>query len=155
MIDLPTPAALASIVDEVSQAMYGVSIRYAGECAVSMPVCNATAATIVLPLIGDPLYLISAHADSKGGAALASAIFNCESHEANYDMVEDSLRELCNMVAGQVTTLIAQQHEIGMPSRLTDSDMLKDVQQWSGATLHIGPSDAAVTIAVATLPGLG
>jgi hypothetical protein len=155
MINLPTPETLAGIVDETAQTLYGVSIQYAGECAISMPVCDATAATIILPLIGNPLYLISAHADSKGGAALASVIFNCESHETSYEMREDSLRELCNMVAIQVTSLIAQQHEIGMPSRLTDSDMMKDVQQWSGATLHIGPSSAAVTIAVAELPGLG
>jgi hypothetical protein len=153
MSDLPSPEMLANVVDETSQAMYGLPISFAGECERGLPGARDNA-TVIVPLIGAPLYIITARADEKGGSALASAMFSCDSADANPEMVEDSLRELCNIVAGQVKSLIAQDHEIGLPSRLTDDGTLRDVHQWSGARLLVGGRGTAeVDIAVAEFDG--
>lgn len=155
MNELPTPETLATVVDETTQAMYGVPVSYAGDCNSTLPVADPRAPTVIVPLIGNPLYIITAHADHLGGPSLASAMFSCPPDEANPEMVEDSLRELCNIVAGQVKSLVAPEHEIGLPSRLTDSDTLKDVHQWSGAKIRVGSGTVPVDIAVAEFAGLG
>jgi hypothetical protein len=54
-----------------------------------------------------------------------------------------------------VKSMIAAEHEIGLPSRLTDADTMKDVFQWSGAKLRFGVRQAEVDIAVAEFPGFG
>ena len=155
MSELPSPETLASVVDETSQAMYGMAVTFAGECERGMPGANQNA-TVIVPLIGAPLYIITARADDHGGSALASAMFSCETQDTNAEMVEDSLRELCNIVAGQVKSLIAQEHEIGLPSRLTDDRTLHDVHQWSGARLRVGNTgNAEVDIAIAEFEGFG
>ena len=153
MIELPTPETLATVVDETTQAMYGVPAEYAGECANSLPVCANKSPTVIVPLIGSPLYIITAHAEPVAGTALASTMFHCPEADASEEMVEDSLRELCNIVAGQVKSLIANEHEIGLPSRLTDSDTLKDVYNWCGAKLRFGQQHAEVDIAIAEFQG--
>ena len=155
MNDLPTPETLATVVDETTQAMYGVPVTYAGDCANGLPLADPRAPTVIVPLIGNPLYIITAHADPQGGPTLASAMFSCTPDEANEEMIEDSLRELCNIVAGQVKSLVAPEHEIGLPSRLTDSATLKDAQQWSGAKIRVGTGTTPVDIAVAEFAGLG
>jgi len=155
MSDLPTPETLANVVDETTQAMYGVSVSFAGDCANDLPIADPKSPTVIVPLIGNPLYIITAHADQIGGRSLASAMFGCTPDEANLEMVEDSLRELCNIVAGQVKSLVAPEHEIGLPSRLTDSGTLKDVHQWSGAKIRVGSGTTPVDIAVAEFAGLG
>jgi len=155
MNELPSPETLASVVDETTQAMYGVPVSYAGDCDNGLPVADPRSPTVIVPLIGNPLYIITAHADQSGGPSLAGAMFSCPPGEANEEMVEDSLRELCNIIAGQVKSLVAPEHEIGLPSRLTDSDTLKDPQQWSGAKIRIGSGANPVDIAVAEFPGLG
>jgi hypothetical protein len=155
MSELPSPETLANVVDETSQAMYGMAITFAGECERGLPGAHHNA-TVIVPLIGAPLYIITARADDNGGSALASAMFSCETADTNAEMVEDSLRELCNIVAGQVKSLIAQDHEIGLPSRLTDDRTLHDVHQWSGARLLVGGrGNAEVDIAVAEFEGFG
>lgn len=156
MSDLPTPETLANVVDETAQAMYGVPVSYAGDCENGLPTTSdPKEPTVIVPLIGNPLYIITAHADQHGGPSLASTMFSCEPGDANPEMVEDSLRELCNIVAGQVKSLVAPEHEIGLPSRLTDADTLKDVHQWSGAKIRFGSGSAPVDIAVAEFAGLG
>jgi hypothetical protein len=156
MSDLPTPETLANVVDETSQAMFGVPVMYAGDCDNGLPTSTSpTEPTVIVPLIGNPLYIITAHADQHGGPSLASAMFSCELNDTSPEMVEDSLRELCNIVAGQVKSLMAPDHEIGLPSRLTDSTTLKDVQQWSGAKIRVGSGASSVDIGVAEFAGLG
>jgi hypothetical protein len=155
MSELPSPETLANVVDETSQAMYGLAITFAGECERGLPGANQNA-TVIVPLIGAPLYIITARADDNGGSALASAMYSCEAQDTNPEMVEDSLRELCNIIAGQIKSLIAQEHEIGLPSRLTDDRTLHDVHQWSGARLLVGGIDSAeIDIAVAEFEGFG
>ena len=71
----------------------------------------------MIPLMGKPLYVIAACADESGGTALASSMFNCDSSDTNPEMIEDSLRELCNMLASQMKSLNAPDHEVGLASR--------------------------------------
>ena len=155
MNELPTPETLANVVDETTQAMFGVPVTYAGDCGNGLPTADSEKPTIIVPLIGNPLYIVTAHADRSGGPSLASTMFSCTPDEANEEMVEDSLRELCNIVAGQVKSLVAPEHEIGLPSRLTDADTLKDALNWSGAKIRFGSSAAPIDIAVAEFAGLG
>jgi len=155
MSELPSPETLANVVEETTQAMYGLPISFAGECQRGLPGANENA-TVIVPLIGAPLYIITARADEEGGPALASAMYSCDTSDTNPEMVEDSLRELCNIIAGQIKSLIAQDHEIGLPSRLLDDRTLHDVHQWSGARLRVGrKGNAEVDIAIAEFDGFG
>jgi len=149
---LPSAEALANIVNETIQAMYGVPVSFSGECECNSS--NANDATIVVPLIGVPLYIITARAVDNGGPALASVMYHCDVSETNPEMIEDALRELCNVVAGQIKNQIAQQHEVGLSSRLLDKRTLNDVHQWSGARLLVGRQrNAEVDIAIAEFDG--
>ena len=72
MSELPTPETLAGVVEETTQAMYGLPVAFAGECTRGLPGASENA-TVIVPLIGAPLYIITARADDNGGPALASA----------------------------------------------------------------------------------
>lgn len=152
-MNLPTPEALTEAVNETVQALYGFDALLVGECAHAIKLYDDSAPTIVLPLIGAPLLLIAVHASNAAGSAFASAMFECELDDTNPDMLEDGMRELCNIVAGQVKNMSAQQHEIGLPSRLTELDTWQDVRQSSGVCLRFG--QAQIDIVIGEFAGFG
>jgi hypothetical protein len=148
MIDLPAPALLANMVSETTQMMFGISLVFGGDCPPGLPDVG-DGHTIIVPLIGDPLYLVTAKSSAVGGLALATMMFECAPGEANAAMIEDSLRELTNILAGQLKSFIAQEHQIGLPSRLEDDTTLAGSSRWAGARLQIGAQAAEVDVAVA------
>jgi hypothetical protein len=145
---LPTPAVLAQMVSDATQMMFSIPVVFGGDCPPSLPDV-ADGHTVIVPLIGDPLYLVTAKSTAIGGVALASVMFDCTPEQADAAMIEDSLRELTNILAGQLKSLIAQQHQIGLPARLEDDATLAGSSHWAGARLQIGVNAAEVDVAVA------
>lgn len=152
-MNLPTPEALAEAVNETVQALHGFEASMIGECEHAVPLYSDAAPTIVIPLIGGPLLLIAVHASHSSGMAFASTLFNCDQADTNADMLEDALRELCNIVAGQVKEMIAPRHEIGLPSRLAEADTWQELRQASGVRLNV--AQAQINIVVGEFPGFG
>jgi hypothetical protein len=148
MMDLPPPETLANMVNEATQMMFGMPVVFGGDCPPTLPDV-ADGHTVIVPLIGDPLYLVTAKSTAVGGLALATMMFECAPGEADASMIEDSLRELTNILAGQLKSFIAQEHQIGLPSRLEDDSTLAGSSRWAGARLQIGVQAAEVDVAVA------
>jgi hypothetical protein len=153
MGQLPTPEVLAKLASQATQMLFSVPVAYAGDCPPGLPEA-ADGHTVIVPLIGDPLYILTATASHTGGAALAGVMFECSADEASEEMIEDSLRELTNILAGQVKSLMAQEHQIGLPSRLDDAGTLAGANGWAGARLQVGSGTAEVDIAVAQYAGI-
>lgn len=153
MSELPSPQTLAGIVNDAIQAMYTFHVSFAGECARVLPGASKNI-TVIVPLIGAPLYIITARADGQGGSALASVMYSCDTSDTNPEMIEDALRELCNITAGQLKSVIAQDHEIGLSSRLLDDSTFNDVHRWSGVRLSVGGlGNAEIDVAIAEFDG--
>ena len=151
MTGLPAPQTLTNLVSTATQTFYGFPVLFNGEYRDIGEITQAI--TIMVPLMGQPLYIVTVSADDQGGAALASRMFNCEHDEVTPDMIEDALRELCNIVASQMTSLTAADHEVGLASRLTDNRALRDIRQSCGARLLVGAQRGEVTIGVAEFDG--
>ena len=128
--------------------LFSIPVVFGGDCPPSLPDV-AEGHTVIVPLIGDPLYLVTAKSTATGGSALACVMFECAPDETSAAMIEDSLRELTNILAGQLKTLIAQEHQLGLPSRLEDDATLAGSSRWAGARLQIGAQAAEVDVAVA------
>ena len=143
-----TPAVLAKMACDATWMMYRVKVTFGGDCPPNLPDVSE-GHTVIVPLIGEPLYIITAKASAQGGVELASVMFSCEKAEADAEMIEDSLRELTNIVAGQVKFMLAQEHQLGLPSRLENDATLAGASRWSGARLQFGTPAAEVDIAVA------
>ena len=143
-----TSAVLAKLATTATQMLFNAPVQFGGDCPPDLPNVEG-GHTVIVPLIGEPLYILSAKANGNGGPALAGMMFDCEPSETNAEMVEDSLRELTNILAGQVKTLVAQGHQLGLPSVLTDNSTLAGSSHWAGARLKIGDNTAEVDIAVA------
>jgi hypothetical protein len=148
MANIPTSKTLADLASSATRMLFNVPVDFGGDCPPNLPDV-ADGFTVIVPLIGEPLYIVTAKANGKGGIALASIMFGVPANETESSMIEDSLRELTNILAGQVKSLIAQEHQIGLPSRLTDDATLAGASHWAGARLRIGSDVAEVDIAIA------
>jgi CheY-specific phosphatase CheX len=153
IVDLPAPQALAKLASAATQMLYGVPIEYGGPCLVDMPGVS-DGHTAVVPLIGAPTYIVSAKANGDGGYALASIMFDCQIEAVDDAMVEDSLRELVNILAGQLKSLIAPTHQMGLPSRLTDDMTLVGSDQFAGARIFIRNAHAEIDIGITVFAAL-
>ena len=142
MVNLPAPETIAQLVNQATQMLFQVPIEYAGKCPDGLPEVD-DGHTVIVPLIGAPMYIVTTTATPNGGATLASVMFECPIDQASPDMIEDSLRELTNILAGQVKSILCQEHQIGLPSRLDSADTL------AGARLHIGQAGEELDISIA------
>jgi len=154
MSNLPAPATLAKLASEATQMLFSVPVAFGGECPPNLPDV-ADGHTVIVPLIGDPLYIVSARSNEQGGVALASIMFECPTSETDTAMIEDSLRELANILAGQVKSILCKEHQLGLPSRLDDDATLSGSSSWAGARLKLGNGIAEVDIAVSEYAGPG
>ena len=148
IVDLPKPQALAKLANTAIQMLYGVPVEFGGSCPIEIPHV-ADGHTVVVPLIGSPTYVITAKANGDGGFALASVMFDCPIEAVDDSMVDDSLRELINIVAGQLKGLIAPWHQLGLPTRLIDDFTLVGADQFGGARIYIRNARAQIDIGVA------
>jgi hypothetical protein len=148
LVDLPNAQAIARLANTATQMLYGVPIEFGGTCQADFPDAAGGHAAVV-PLIGAPTYVIWAKAIADGGYALASVMFDCKPEAVDEGMVDDSLRELVNILAGQLKGLIAPWHQLGLPSRLTDDLSFVDSDQFTGARIYIRNARAEIDLGVA------
>jgi hypothetical protein len=56
-------------------------------------------------------------------------MFGCPADTIDAGMMEDVLRELVNMTAGQIKRVLALDEALGLPKIMTETDLLKTVDR--------------------------
>lgn len=147
MSDLPTPESLAGMVTHVTESMFGLSFGLS-EARVDVPFTHSPPwRTAILPIEGRSLNVAIA-SDPEGGAALSSAMFCCEPGEVDDQMLDESLSELVNIVAGQVKQAMGIDEVLGLPSILAADDANADPTNWRAATLQNDNTAVKVWVAI-------
>lgn len=70
---------------------------------------------VVLPMEGPRRIHIALACDSRGSRALASSMFGCPPAEVTPRQIDDAIRELLNVVAGQVQRKLKIDQPLGTP----------------------------------------
>ena len=52
--------------------------------------------------------------DQQGCLSLGAALFACDQSSVDQEMIDDTLRELVNMIGGQVRSAVAKEHSLGL-----------------------------------------
>jgi CheY-specific phosphatase CheX len=113
------PAALRSLVSKVMQASCGLSFNPAGDEAISAKPWR----TAALPIKGGTPMTVAIGADETACFAMASGLLQMAPNELDPGMVEDSLRELLNMVAGHIKRAMAIDLALGLPEIVPFTEM--------------------------------
>lgn len=147
MTDFIDRETLATIATEAVSAMFRLELNPVDD-VVDGAAMSRQSRSVVLRLVGTPEITLALACDDQAGAQLAGAMFDVSPQNASGAMIEDSLRELANILAGQVKSLMAPDHEIGLPRVQRDPSALRD-RDWHGVTLRIGAGNQVLDLAVA------
>ena len=109
---LPGAEAVARLVNVVTGTMFGVHFRVAGPTDVGRTEIFRAAELL---LGGDRPLRVAVGADEQSCRALAVAFFGCAPAAADDSMIDDALRELANMAAGQIKSAVAPDEELTVP----------------------------------------
>jgi hypothetical protein len=70
--------------------------------------------TAVLPIAGSHPLTVVLSSNEHGCLSLGAALFACDKGAVDQEMVDDTLRELVNMIGGQVRSAIAKDQSLGL-----------------------------------------
>jgi hypothetical protein len=115
------PEKLAALLSNVTKTMCGLSFEATG----TYPSFNPQWRTAALTIEGPKPIMVALSADLASCAAIAEAMFGCPADQLEPGMIEDVLRELVNMTAGQIKSSLAMDDALGLPHLLTEIDLLK------------------------------
>lgn len=116
---LPDGPTLAQLVSNVTQTMCGISFSAAAGEAPSTELCWRIAS---LPIKGERPLRVVLSSSRRGCTALGAALFSCDPTTLDDEMIEDSLRELLNMAAGQIKGVLALDQALGLPEIIAGGD---------------------------------
>lgn len=149
LVDLPDSEALAGLVSGVTETMFNITCNMAegGEA----PVLDESSWPLVLlHLSGHRELTVAVATDPDSSRLLASAMFDSPLAEVDEEMAMDSLRELVNIIAGQIKALLGGDCNLGLP--LVGNYATAGLgDAWRG--VFLANSDAGVTVWVAMTPG--
>lgn len=111
MSNFPSPDSLALMVNSVTTTMMNVKFVLVSKPAnVENPFRRA-----VLPIPGPMPVSVVVTGDQPSCAALGARLFSVTAKEVDVSMMEDTLRELANITAGQVKRAMALDAALGLP----------------------------------------
>jgi hypothetical protein len=114
---LPDARTLAALVSKVTDTMCGTSFVPAGDpLARGESLCGTM---VLLPLLGERNISIVLACDARAGRALACSLLGSAANQITPDLVDEAVRELLNMIAGQVTAAMHIDQVLGLPRRTT------------------------------------
>lgn len=128
---LPDAQTLASLVSNVTQTMCGITFEPAVSDLPDPSLCWKIA---LLPITGARPLQIALSSDQSGCAALGAALFSCAPEDLDGTMIDDSLRELLNMAAGQIKSALSLDQTLGLPQVVAEPEL----SQASARALHEG-----------------
>jgi CheY-specific phosphatase CheX len=91
--------------------------------------------TAVLNIPGERPMTIAMSSDREGCVTLAAAMLKCEEADLDIGMVDDFMRELVNMTAGQIKAELALDQALGLP-RVIDGELLENTAAWTHCVLR-------------------
>nr|HEX4315836.1 chemotaxis protein CheX [Kofleriaceae bacterium] len=101
--------------------------------------------TAVLPIPGARPVMVALSSDRPGCAALAAAMLMADENTIGDPEIDDFLRELLNMAAGQIKRELALDQALGLP-RVVDGGVMFDTHPWSHHVLDSGPIHLVVSL---------
>jgi hypothetical protein len=132
-------------VSRVTNTMLGLTFRV---IVPTTPV--ALWRTVALPIPGARPVTIALSSDRRGCAALAATMLGMDEDGLDVDMIDDFMRELLNMTAGQIKIELALDQALGLP-RVHDGDALfSSPRQWAHHVLDC----KSINLVVSLLPGI-
>ena len=123
MAELLATERLAASVSRVTSTMLGLVFRPAVSTA---PVTLWR--TVVLAIPGTRPLSVALSSDRGSCATLAAAMLGMDEDDLDVEMIDDVLRELANMTAGQIKAELRLDQALGLP-RVVDGPQ----------TFHVGP----------------
>lgn len=117
MSNFPSPDSLASMVNSVTTTMMNVKFALVASPALVQPFRRA-----VLPIPGSVPVSVVVTGDEPSCAALGARLFSVTPREVDVGMMEDTLRELANITAGQVKRAMALDAALGLPRIVAGSE---------------------------------
>ena len=101
--------------------------------------------TVVLAIPGARPLTVALASDRAGCAALASAMLGMDADDLDVAMIDDFLRELLNMTAGQIKLELALDQALGLP-RVVDNDGMFAGALWNHHVLDSGSINLVVSL---------
>jgi hypothetical protein len=113
----PSPDSLATMVNSVTTTMMNVKFALAGSSA-----GRAAFRRAVLPIPGTHPVSVALACDEGSCRQLGAKLFCVKPGEVDVSMIEDTLRELANITAGQVKRAMSLDQALGLPQILPGTE---------------------------------
>ncbi|HEY0711247.1 MAG TPA: chemotaxis protein CheX [Polyangia bacterium] len=113
------PAALSSLVSKVMEASCGLNFKPTGVSYKPVPPWRAVA----LQIHGGGTRTVAIGGDQDACMAIASGLLQRPEKELDTQMVEESMLELLNMVAGHIKRAMAIDVALGLPEIVSVEDI--------------------------------
>jgi len=143
--DLLPSDRLARSVSRVTATMLGLTFR-----AVVPATKVELWRTAVLPIPGARPITVALSSDRRGCAALTSAMLGLDEDGLGVEMIDDFMRELVNMMAGQIKIELALDQALGLPRMIDGEELLSSPRGWAH---HVLDGDS-INLVVSLLPAV-
>jgi hypothetical protein len=114
-------------IDEIAKLVSGVTETMCGaRFAAWDPLARGESLSgrmVLMSLVGPRPIRIALACDAQGSRALAAAMFQCAPAEVTPARIDDAIRELLNVVAGQVQRSVGINQPLGMPRPTTLAEL--------------------------------
>ena len=118
---LPDASTLARLISNVTETASGTTFVPAkDDLARGMSICGRM---VLLPIQGPRDISVVLSCDAAGGRALGAALRGCPAAQLTREMIDDSIAELLNMVAGQIQTELEIDQPLGLPRRTSLAEL--------------------------------
>jgi hypothetical protein len=144
--ELPSDDVLARLVSGVTETMFGMSFNLTPDNQTPRWEKKLTWRTAVLPISGGRPLTVAVASDPHGGKLLAGEMFAVAEGEVDPSMIDDSLSELVNIIAGQVKRAMGSDHSLGLPTICDSLDDLPGKRRY--ATLSNSGADVLMWVAL-------
>lgn len=106
--------------------------------------------TAVLPIPGARPYSVALSSDRRGCAALASAMLGMDEDSLDVAMIDDFMRELLNMTAGQIKLELSLDQALGLPRVLDGDKLFAGQPRWA----HYVLDGDSINLVISLLPAV-
>jgi len=110
--------------------------------------------TVALAIPGRKPLTIAVSSDRRGCAALAAAMLGTDEDGLDLDMIDDFMRELVNMTAGQIKLEMSLDQALGLPRMLDGDELFSSREPWAHHVFGTGSHDNSINLVISLLPAL-
>lgn len=100
----------------------------------------------ILPIVGAGHLRVALSSNRAGCASLAAAMLGMDEDDLDLAMIDDVLRELANMTAGQLKVHIAADHALGLPRIFDGTELTGPLAAWTHFPLISDPIHLLVSM---------